>query len=59
MESDKVIEKNITGAQYFKLPANLKKKFKAICLMRDKSTTEVIIELVEKYVEDNKDSLIL
>ena len=56
---DKVIEKNTTGAQYFKLPANLKKKFKAICLMRDKSTTEVLIELVEKYVEDNKDSLML
>jgi predicted DNA-binding protein len=57
MENDKVTEKNLTGAQYFKLPANLKRKFKAICLMRDKSASEVLVELVEKYVEDNKDVL--
>ena len=56
MENDKVMEKKSIGAQYFKLPANLKRKFKAICLMQDKSASEVLVELVKKYVEDNKDA---
>lgn len=37
------------------IPDDLKKRFKAVCLHKDTSMTDVIVGLIEKWVEENEE----
>lgn len=39
---------------YVELPNDLWKQFAMSCLKADRSRTEVVIELIEKFVKENK-----
>lgn len=41
-------------ALYVELPESLWKQFAMTCLKIDKTRTKVIIELIEKFVKENK-----
>ena len=48
------IEKNELEPVHFFVSKELKKRFKVICLIKEKSLSETLKELVEKYVEENQ-----
>lgn len=39
---------------YVEIPKSLWKQFAMICLKKDKSRTEVILEFIEKFVKENE-----
>ena len=48
------IERNELEPVHFFVSKELKKRFKVICLIKEKSLSETLKELVEKYVQENQ-----
>lgn len=51
---DKIDKTENSEPVHFFIPKELKKRFKVICYLKEKSISETLKELVEKYVSENE-----